>query len=1236
MTERLLLRVTASGLLEVSAWPAGELLPSPVGEPVPIDWPLDEEALAQLRWYLEEYLQAPFGVYSERGPRIAARLPVWGARIFDSVFGAGPARDAYQRARAAGGPLEIVLMSGHAQTLSLPWELMADPDRPGPLALAPDIALSRGLPTADLARVFTVPGSRLRVLMVISRPNGTADVAYRMIARPLLHRLEAVRGSVDLVVLRPPTLDRLREVLREGRERGEPFQIVHFDGHGAFGEEPPGGTGRDPRTYDGPGPQGMLAFERPDGAGADHVPAARVARVLAEAQVPVVVLNACRSAVLGARVEAAVATRLLQEGTAAVVAMAYSVYAVAAAEFMTAFYERLFAGDRLVDAVAAGRRRLADRDHRPSPKGPLPLSDWAVPVLYARSEVRFPGLVRAAAKEGRPGLDAILDRIAAHPTESSGQPDGTQDLVSVGEFVGRDALFYELEAAARHQRVVVLHGPGGTGKTELAKAFARWYRDTGAVDEPEWVFWQSFEPGQASSGLPGVLGTIGLRVFGARFALLDEAGRRAAVDEFLATRRALLIWDNVESVHTMPAPPSATPPLTTADLAELREFLTSVAGGGRSAVLLTSRTRESWLPEGPAGARRIEVGGLSREESVVYADQLLAPYPAARRRRAARSFGELMQWMDGHPLTMRLVLPHVDTTDAGVLLERLRGTAEGVRGFHGDEGTPTGDRTASLAAGITYSFDHLPADEQRALVAVCLFHRVADADVLELFSEHPLVPERFRERTAQAWQQALDRAADVGLLTRIGARTYRIHPALPGYLAMRWRAEDRARYGAERAAAEAAFLGAYADFGRWLREQLDHGEASDPIALMAEHQATMTALFGQALEARRWEHAGDLVSCLSAYWNVRGPESEARIWIERGRIATETDDSGPPPLDTAAGRLWLYLVGVEASRQSAFGRFDEAERTYLTVLAALEDQEPSQERTSRLAITHGELGRIAHGRGDWSRAEEHYGQATAASEQVGDLRHQAIWMNDLGTLAGDRGAWDEAESWFRASLTVMEEIGDQSLIAVLCQHLGMAARGRRRYGEAAAWLDRGLGIARHLGSHRTAAVISYELANLALIRGDAAAAERLLRDLLGTAEEIGDRRLRCSAALSLGRVAGIRGDPDEAEAWYRQSRELASEAGDRTGMVYACEGLATSREAQGDLPGTLEWRVRAVSSFEEFPHPVTEPIARSLRKATAEGGLPAVAAAWRAVTGHVLPPAVRAYLTTPPQGEDQP
>jgi hypothetical protein len=142
--------------------------------------------------------------------------------------------------------------------------------------------------------------------------------------------------------------------------------------------------------FAGPAGEGVLVFEKP-GGGADHVGASRVAQVLADARVAVVVLNACQSAAVGKELEAVVATRLLREGVAAVVAMAYSVYAVAAAEFMAAFYERLFAGGTVSAAVTAGR---------PSPKGDLPLADWLVPVHYFRRDVSFPQAVTPPRRAG--------------------------------------------------------------------------------------------------------------------------------------------------------------------------------------------------------------------------------------------------------------------------------------------------------------------------------------------------------------------------------------------------------------------------------------------------------------------------------------------------------------------------------------------------------------------------------------------------------------------------------------------------------------------------------------------------------------------------------------------------------------------------------------------------------------------------------------------------------------------
>ena len=168
MVDRLLVDLS-DRLVKVSQWP-DDGLPEQVSESEFV-WPLDDVALEDLRWYLEDYLRAPFGVWEERGPQIQAGLAGWGEAVFASVFGSGPARDAYQRARDYD--LELVFRSAEPSLLGLPWELMRDGGGPVALGLG---GVSRAVPVADLTRTAVIPGGRLRVLMVISRPAGMRDV----------------------------------------------------------------------------------------------------------------------------------------------------------------------------------------------------------------------------------------------------------------------------------------------------------------------------------------------------------------------------------------------------------------------------------------------------------------------------------------------------------------------------------------------------------------------------------------------------------------------------------------------------------------------------------------------------------------------------------------------------------------------------------------------------------------------------------------------------------------------------------------------------------------------------------------------------------------------------------------------------------------------------------------------------------------------------------------------------
>jgi len=1227
-----------------------------------VTWPLDGDGLEELRWYLEDYLRAPFGVYESRGPRTAAQLAGWGEAVFGAVFGQGPSRDVYKEARARATGVQLVFRSGSPGWLGLPWELMRDPAGSG-LPLALDVAgMDRSVPAAELGAAFEVEGGRLRVLMVISRPAGADDVGFQMIARPLLARLEAVRGNVDLVVLRPPTLDALAAALAHAQAAGEPFQIVHFDGHGVLTGHRMAGAAAAGMYRDDAG-EGVLVFQGADG-GADRVSASRVAQVLAAARVPVVVLNACQSGAVGKELEAAVATRLLQGGAASVVAMAYSVYAVAAAEFMAAFYERLFAGDTVSAAVTVGRQQLFRHDRRPSPKGELPLADWLVPVHYLRRDVRFPRLI-VSRPAGEPSLEEALDRL-----RGSGRTGDAGVLAPVGAFTGRDGLFYELETAARLQHVIVLHGPAGTGKTELAKAFGRWWQHTGGVERPEWVFWHSFEPGLASFGLAGVISEIGLAVFGPDFARLEEADRTGVVGEFLRDRRALLIWDNFESVYALPDPAAGS--LDEAGREQMRGFLHRLAAGARSTVLITSRTTETWLDQasqsGPGMLRRMAVGGLLLQEAAEYADELLAPHPAAAARRAGRVFGELMEWLDGHPLSMRLILPHLGTTDPAALLDGLHGTAL----LPGWDQAPA-DRTASLSASLGYSYAHLDPTAQRLLTGVCLFHGVADADVLAAFSRAENVPGRFAGITREQWAAALDAAVRAGLLTARGSGMYRIHPALPAYLAALWRSQDQAGYDALRATATWALLVAYASFGDWLLQQIASSDAGFAYAMIGLQQRTMGHLLGYALDHQHWGEAQAIAQPLVYYWEARGRNPEADAWTDRVRLAVEDPDGAPPALDSTAGRLWGFFISAQATRQLYSGQLDKGERTHREFVAMLEAQPDSPFRQDRLAVgyhligsaalqqrrldeaedwytrsaalneelgnefrlamCYHQLGMVAQHRGRLDEAEDWYTRSLAIEEELGDRPGQADSYHQLGIVAQRRGRLDEAEDWYTRSLAIEEELGDRPSQADSYHQLGIVAQLRGRLDEAEDWYTRSLAIREEVGDRPSQAGSYHQLGMVAQHRGRLDEAEDWYTRSLAIKKEVGDRPGQASSYHQLGAVAQLRGRLDEAEDWYTRSLTIEEETGDLPGLALTYSQLGLLAQQRQDLTQALEWTVRGAALFEDVPHPGNEIGSGELARLAHQLGIQTLERCWQQVTGQPLPGAVRIYVNTHrPQG----
>jgi len=920
---------------------------------------------------------------------------------------------------------------------------------------------------------------------------------------------------------------------------------------------------------------GYLIFETANGDGDDRVPAGDFAQVMKRAGLPLVVLNACQSAALGgdgATTGATVATRLLEEGVRSVVAMSHSVYAVAAAEFMSAFYDALFQGQSVQEATTAGRLQMRRAPSRPSPKGDLPLQDWIVPVHYERSQLRFPSL--AAQPKAGPDLSALLEEIRGGGGTPAGDPAHADDFAPAADlFVGRGSEFYTLEAAARTDRIVLIQGPGGTGKTELAKGFARWWRDTGGVGQPGWVFFHSFEPGLASFGLDSVLGEIARSIFGTE--VLAQAAPeelRAAVVQALRAYPMLLVWDNFESVYSMVEEDSATPALDQEGREQIRAFLQEMGGaGGQSTVLITSRTAEDWL----GALRRIELGNLPRKDAAEYASKVLTGYATGRTRSAEnpKAYEGLMEWLDGHPLSMKLILPHLETRSAKDLLSGLTGQGPLPPEFRLE------GRTNSLGASVQYSLTHIDAATCGLLPALSLFEGVADADVLMLMSAVEGCPAPFAGTERDGWAAALERAASLGLLTALGAGTYRLHPALPAYLAAEWRASAGPDFQAQQTATLLALVAAHAWFGQWLNSQIQGGNAQLAFGLIGLQSRTMGRMITAALAQDQHKPAQGILQPLNEYLKARGLIQEQRGWITRCLIATEAADGTAPAFDTEAGALWLFVMSTSASIALDAHNLAEADEVYNRIRLTLEGAEEADERDRRLAIVYHQLGMVAQRRGDLDQAEDWYKKSLEIEEALGNRPGMANSYGQLGILAQRRGDLDQAEDWYKKSLEIEEALGNRP---------GMA----NSYGQ--------LGI-------------------LAQRRGDLDQAEDWYKKSLKISEALGNRTGLAKTYHQLGIVAELRGDLDQAEAWYKKSLEIKEALGNRPGMATTYGQLGLLAEQREDVAGAFAWTIRCILLFDAFGHPATGPAPRHLARLTKTHGEPMLRDAWQNVAGAELP-----------------
>lgn len=116
---------------------------------------------ADLRWYLEDYLQWPQEPAPTIAARVEARMKELGSELFRAIFQADDdTRDVWSAARGDLTTTRVEIVTSIEEATAIPWELLRDPRTDAALALGatPSSVRSRRRPGSRGCRRATTSG----------------------------------------------------------------------------------------------------------------------------------------------------------------------------------------------------------------------------------------------------------------------------------------------------------------------------------------------------------------------------------------------------------------------------------------------------------------------------------------------------------------------------------------------------------------------------------------------------------------------------------------------------------------------------------------------------------------------------------------------------------------------------------------------------------------------------------------------------------------------------------------------------------------------------------------------------------------------------------------------------------------------------------------------------------------------------------------------------------------------
>ncbi len=1106
-----------------------------------------------LEWYFEEHLKFPF-TNQVKAQEAAASISMYGEMLFEQVFVANPRiLSTYKTAVQAGLDKIQIEVSGQPPFHALHWEALKDPASPHPLAL--QVTILRQNLSQQAVYTERHPSPTINLLIVTARPRGRRDMGYRTVSGPLVEVLRQTEVPVQVEILRPGTYKELENHLREtASKRGVGhYHVIHFDVHGSLltdqefrimnrsmRTQRPGR--RDIRPYEGL--KAFLALEGEQDGMADLVEAEELAALLREHQIPIAILNACQSGKQVGERETSLGSYLMQAGIQMVVAMGYTVTVSATELLMRTLYQHLFAKDDLAVGMRHGRTALYNhKSRRAYFNQMIELEDWLLPVVYQNQQPTLQ--VRAFTPEESAASNRRAVTHCASPQPRYG-------------FVGRDLDILQLEKRLLMKRnVVLVRGMGGAGKTTLLHYLGWWWQTTGFVEH---VFYFGYD--ERPWTLQQILTNMARQLLDEEqyrkdFQSLDLEAQQTYLVQRLHTEKHLLILDNLESITGAPLAIQHT--LPKGEQEALRAFLADLVGG-RTLVLLGSRSDEKWLAGETFGNNEYELVGLDPEAASTLAERILERVDAMKYRQE-ENLKKLLTLLDGFPLALEVVLANLAyQTPAEVLAALQAGDITLV-----DKSNSEG-KTESILRCIDYSHSNLSPDAQQMLLCLAPFTSVFDIFMLGDYISHLRQQPVLASLPFERLPEVLGEAKNWGLLRPEVGSSFCVHlqPVLPYFLRTRLQRPELAE---TRRAIETAFL---ADYTQRTEVFYNLLVADDPrkrdrgrIQVHLEYENLLNAL---NLALREQTSIYYLYLALSEYLIlVQDPQHGLELGLA---VLSHLETYPPDDLQGPTGVELVEVISDIASWQLSLKQYAEAEALYqkaLVLQSALKSLTPEQINWGCASI-YMELGKVKLEQRQWAQAKQHYQLALQVYTESHDPYREGGVYHQLGRVEEEQHHWAEAEQYFQRALRAFAESksNDRSDVAQTYFMLGFVAQEQRHWARAEVYYQRALQIFIEYNDHSGQAKCYNNLGIIALRQQKYSQAERYYQLALQFKIESNDRYGQASTYQSLGLVALGQQHWAQAEQYYLQALHIFLESKNRYGqaIIYQHLGMLMDEQRQ--------------------------------------------------------------------------